>query len=266
MTNEDRQQNVAGQRFFDRVVLVVGGASGICAETARRFAAEGARVIVADRDLPGAQRVADEIGDAYAVEVDVADADSVRRLGEFVADRVGSLDVLVDGAYHTCDQDFLETEPDDLRRAIEVTLLGPMLVARAVLPTMITSGGGVLLHLGSVNGMGWYGGHGYSVAKAGIAHFTKTLAGDFADRGVRACAVAPGTVETPAWAKAKADDPDVLQRLGECYPLGRVGRPSDIADALLFLASDEAAWITGVTLPVEGGILLTNSFQSPDGD
>lgn len=252
-------------RFIDRVVLVVGGASGICAETARRFAAEGARVIVADRNLAGAQAVADGIGDAYAVEVDVADPASVEALGRFVVDRLGSLDVLVNGAYHHSGTDLMQATADDLRLDLEVTLLGPMLVARAVLPTMIASGGGVVLHLGSVNGLGWYGGHGYSVAKAGLMHFTRTLAADFADRGIRACAVAPGTVETPAWDDAKAVDSDVMHKLGERYPAGRVGQPSDVADALLFLASDQAAWVTGVTLPVEGGILLTNAFQLPEG-
>ncbi|GAB3714704.1 SDR family NAD(P)-dependent oxidoreductase [Mariniluteicoccus flavus] len=247
-------------RLFDRVAVIVGGASGIGAETARRFAAEGARVVIADRDLDGAQALADRIGDAFAHQVDVTDPDSVRRLGHFLGDRVGSLDVLVNCAYAASDVAFLEASADELRRDLDATLLGPMLVTQALLPTMINTGGGVVLSIGSVNGLGWFGGYAYSAAKAGLMHFTRCLAADYADRGVRACAVAPGTIDTPAWDAARAEEPDVMDTVGALYPLQRVGTPSDIADALLFLASDEARWITGVTLPVEGGIMLTNAF------
>ncbi|OYO13152.1 SDR family NAD(P)-dependent oxidoreductase [Enemella evansiae] len=249
--------------FADRVVLITGGASGIGAETARRFAAAGARVLIADLDQEAAERLAAELPGAAAYQVDVADADSVEALRTAVEQDLGRLDVLLHGAYHAGDEgeSLLSSTVDQLRLDLEATLLGPMLVSRALLPLMISTGGGVVLAIGSVNGLGWYGGHGYSTAKAGLLHFTRTLAADFAEQGVRANAVAPGTVETPAWADAKAEDPGLMERMGSRYPLGRVGQPGDIADALLFLASDRAAWITGTVLPIEGGILLTNRLR-----
>lgn len=254
----------AGERFDDRVVLITGGASGIGAETARRFAAAGARVVIADLDLGAAQRLADELPGGLAYQVDVADADSVDALRDAVQQQPGRLDVLVHGAYHASDDggSLLTAAVDQLRSDVEVTLIGPLLVSRALLPLMISTGGGVVLSIGSVNGLGWYGGHGYSTAKAGLLHLTRTLAAEFADRGVRACAVAPGTVDTPAWTRAKAEDPGIMERFGTSYPLGRVGQPADIAEALLFLASDRAAWITGVVLPVDGGITLTNALRA----
>ena len=256
-------QPAVGERFDGRVVLITGGASGIGAETARRFTAAGARVVIADLELDAGTVLAGELPGAAAYRVDVADADSVEALAAAVEQDFGRLDVLVHGAYHASDEGsgLLDARADQLRLDLEVTLLGPMLVSRALLPLMIGTGGGVVLAIGSVNGLGWYGGHGYSTAKAGLLHFTRTLAADFADRGVRANAVAPGTVETPAWAQAKADEPGLMKRMGAAYPLGRVGQPADIADALLFLASDRAAWITGAVLPVEGGILLTNTLK-----
>ncbi|NNG20188.1 SDR family oxidoreductase [Naumannella sp. ID2617S] len=254
------------QRFTDKVVLITGAGSGIGAATARRFAGEGARVVIADRNLAAAEQVATSLDGALACPVDVADPQSVQELATFVRERIGRLDVLLHGAHHASAEDLCSTSAEDLRLDLEVTLLGPMLVSRALLPIMVDSGGGVVLAIGSVNGIGWYGGHGYSAAKAGLLHFTRNLAADFADRGIRANAVAPGTIDTPAWADAKAENPQIMQQLGQHYPLGRVGQASDVADALLFLASDQASWITGAVLPVEGGILLTNAFPDAFGD
>lgn len=246
------------QRFTGRRVVVTGGGSGIGAETVRRFAAEGATVVAADINLDAAESVVESLAGCSAVRVDVADPDSVKEFAATVLDRVGPVDVLVNNAHSCTDVDLLDASHAELTRDLHVTLMGPMLISQALLPGMIETGGGVILNVASVNGLAWFGNAAYSAAKAGLVNFSQGLAVEFGDRGVRCVAVAPGTIDSPAWAARKEADPGVMDRIGSKYPLGRVGTVDDIAAALLWVASDEASWITGVCLPVEGGILGAN--------
>jgi NAD(P)-dependent dehydrogenase (short-subunit alcohol dehydrogenase family) len=147
---------------------------------------------------------------------------------------------------------FAEVDDDLWQRKLDLNLTGAMRCVRAALPHLLASPvGGSVVTIGSVNGLSAFGGYPYSAAKAGLQNLTKNLAAEYGRRGLRFNLVAPGTIRTRNW----DNQPGALDRLRAVYPLGRVGEPEDVAAAVAFLASDDAAWITGVTLPVDGGIL-----------
>ena len=244
--------------------LLTGAGSGIGAATARRLAAEGARVLVTDLRAERAETTAAAIrelgGTAEALVCDVADSASVAAAVAHAVDRFGGLDTLVTAAFRN-DQDSMVAEhldgiPEDAWLSdFDITLHGVFRAARAALPHLAAAEGrGSIVLIGSVNGEQDFGGHAYSAAKAALASLTRTLAVESGPRDVRVNLIAPGTVATPAW----EDREERLVKAARCYPLGRVGQPSDIAAAVAFLASGDAAWITGVTLPVDGGILVSN--------
>ncbi|MBB5938334.1 SDR family NAD(P)-dependent oxidoreductase [Streptomyces zagrosensis] len=249
------------RRFEGYGVLITGAGRGIGEVTARRFADEGASVLVTDLDGARAERVAEGIraagGVAAALACDVGDRAAVEAAVEHAVERFGRLDVLVNNAL-SChpDTEHFEDQPDEeWERDLDITLTGAFRCARAALPQLAKAGGrGAIVSVGSVNGEQDFGNHAYSAAKAGLASLTRTLAGRAAAQGVRVNLVAPGTVRTLAWEGRE----DSLRRAGAAYPLGRVGEPADIAAAITFLASRDAAWITGVTLPVDGGLLVSN--------
>ncbi|MGW0824557.1 SDR family NAD(P)-dependent oxidoreductase [Streptomyces sp. NPDC002845] len=249
------------KRFGGYGVLITGAARGIGAATARRLAEEGGRVLVTDVDLAAAEKTATELrGQGLTAEAygcDVADRDAVEAAVAHAVDAFGSLDVLVNNAFGcTPDEPLFEDTPDEVwARDLDLTLTSAFRCRRAALPHLVSSGRGAIVNIGSVNGLQDFGNHAYSAAKAGLVSLTRTLAGDAAPRGVRVNLVAPGTVRTPGWAGHEAR----LDALGEIYPLGRVGEPEDIAAAVAFLASRDAAWITGTTLRVDGGLLAVNT-------
>ncbi|MGW1077201.1 SDR family NAD(P)-dependent oxidoreductase [Streptomyces sp. NPDC002537] len=247
-------------RFDGYAALITGAGRGIGAATARRLATEGARVLVTDADGERAGKTAAALrADGLAVEsfpCDVGDRDAVEAAVATTVDRFGRLDVLVNNAL-SChpDEPFVEDTSDEKwLRDLDITLTGAFRCVRAAVPHLAAAGGrGSVVSIGSVNGEQDFGNHAYSAAKAGLASLTRTLAGHCAARGVRVNLIAPGTVDTPRWHGREA----VLERAAPLYPLGRVGRPEDIAAAVAFLASDDASWITGVTLPVDGGLLAS---------
>ncbi|MFJ9040417.1 SDR family NAD(P)-dependent oxidoreductase [Streptomyces sp. NPDC102406] len=248
-------------RFEGYAALITGAGRGIGAAVARRLAAEGAQVLVTDVDLTAAEKTAGEIreqgGAAVAHRCDVGDRGSVEAAVAGAVDAFGRLDVLVNNAY-ACHADaaLFEDEDDEAwARDLDLSLTGAYRCCKAALPHLAASGRGAIVGVGSVNGLQDFGNHAYSAAKAGLVSLTRTLAGHAGPRGVRVNLVAPGTVRTPAWTDQDRD-PDALREL---YPLGRIGEPEDIAAAVAFLASRDAAWVTGVTLPVDGGITAVNS-------
>lgn len=249
------------RRFEGYGVLVTGGARGIGAATARRLAREGARVLVADRDPESATRTARALREeglpAEGTACDVADREAVEAAVTHAVDTFGSLDVLVNCAAHCSpDAPLFEDEPDESwARDLDVTLTGAYRCCRAALPHLAASGRGAIVSVGSVNGLQDFGNHAYSAAKAGLGSLTRTLAGHAAARGVRVNLVAPGTVRTSAW-EGRDEDLEAVRGL---YPLGRVGEPEDIAAAVAFLASPDAAWITGTTLVVDGGLTAVST-------
>jgi meso-butanediol dehydrogenase/(S,S)-butanediol dehydrogenase/diacetyl reductase len=141
---------------------------------------------------------------------------------------------------------------------VAIALKGTFLCSQAVLAEMTKNGSGVILNISTVNALAYYGNEAYSAAKAGIISLTRSLAVRYGPLGIRANAIAPGTLRTPAWEERRQKDPDVFERLAKWYPVGRVGEPEDVVGAALFLASDEAAWISGAVLPVDGGLTAGN--------
>ncbi|MDQ3779243.1 MAG: glucose 1-dehydrogenase [Chloroflexota bacterium] len=245
------------ERFDGRVVYVTGAAHGIGRTIAIRLGREGASVTVADLDIQAAERVTDEVtdsgGSAFAVRCDVTDRTSVDAGIAASIERFGQLDVLVNAAGGDAPEPpFAEADDDLWQRLLDLNLTSTMRCIRAALPHLLAStAGGNVVTIGSVNGLSAFGSYPYSAAKAGLQIVHKNFAAEYGRRRLRFNLVAPGTVRTRVW----DNQPGVLDRLATLDPLGRVGEPEDIAAAVAFLASDDAAWITGTTLPVDGGIL-----------
>ena len=226
----------------DRVVLVTGGARNIGAAIAARFASDGARVVVADLEVP-----ADADARIRYETADVALEDDVEALFERLKSEYGRVDVLVNNVGIWFRRPFKEITVDEWDRVIAVNLRGVFLCIRAVLPLMEAAGGGAIVNIGSQAGVTITRGQGahYHASKAAISHLTKALAVEFGPLGIRVNCLAPG---------ATFPDPSFLpQQILDQIPLGRGGVPDDVAGACAFLASPDAAYITGQTLLVNGG-------------
>lgn len=247
-----------------RTVVITGGGAGIGAESARRFAAQGARVIVLERDPGHAAAIAAELPAAEVHEIDVTDDRVVDALFADLAASGRSVDVLMNNVAANTSDSFLAIERDAIDRDIHVSLALPMRMTQRVLPGMIAAGGGVIVNISSVNGLEYYGNESYSAGKAGLISFTKSIAAAYGRHGIRSNAIAPGSIHTRAWDRRKEIDPDIIARVSRWYPLGRMGLASDIADAAVFLASDQARWISGVCLPVDGGLLAGKPLMAED--
>jgi NAD(P)-dependent dehydrogenase (short-subunit alcohol dehydrogenase family) len=245
-------------RFDGRVVIITGAGSGIGRTMAEAFTAEGAAVTVLDTDAAAAEETATGLRGATALRVDVTDRESVRAAVTATEAAHGRVDVLINNAAVCRDTPFLELTEQQWDAEVDVVLKGAFLCCQAVLPGMIDRGGGSIVNIGSVNGDQFLGNEAYSAAKSGLLSLTRSIAVQYGPSGVRCNTVVPGTIRTPIWEKRLAVEPDRLDKVARWYPLGRVGRPEDVANAVLFLASDQAAWITGVALPVDGGLLAGN--------
>ncbi len=245
-------------RLAGRVALVTGAGSGIGEAIAVRLARAGAVVIATDLEPDTAERTARTIrdagGQATAATLDVTRDGAAADVVEAAITAHGSVDILVSNAGAGSDAPPLEVDLVTWDRMIAVNLTGHLLCIRAVLPHMVARRRGSIVTIGSVNGLTGLGEEAYSAAKAGLVSLTRNIAVRHGADGVRANLIAPGTVRTPIWAARLAERPDALERLAGWYPLGRVGEPEDVADAALFLASDESRWVTGIVLPVDGGL------------
>lgn len=247
-------------RLEGKPALVTGGASGIGAATARRLAAEGARVAIADLDLAGARDVAGEL-DGAAVEMDVADAGSARAGAAAAADAVGPLEIVVNNAGTDRFGWFTDTDEEMWDVVLGVNLRGVLAVTHAVLPSMHERGRGSIVNVASEAGrVGSQGSAAYSAAKAGVIGFTKAIARESARFGVRCNAVAPGPIDTPLLNSAPEQLGDLGARLRQgmidATAVRRIGQPEEVAAAIAFLASDDASYVTGQTLNVSGGLSM----------
>jgi NAD(P)-dependent dehydrogenase (short-subunit alcohol dehydrogenase family) len=245
--------------FEGKVAVVTGGASGIGQATARLFAAGGARVVVADIDGDAAAHTAASLADADGIQVDVTDSAAAAAMVERAIARFGRLDCAVNcagvsSAYARTPDLAIE----DWDRTIAVNLTGVFLCLRAEIPAILESGGGSIVNVASAAGMmGVPGLSAYSASKHGVIGLTKSAALEFARKSLRINAVLPGTVRTPMIEAFAGNDESVLEGMGKMQPIGRMATPEEIAEAIVWLCSDAASFVTGHAMAVDGGALAT---------
>ncbi|HEY0866932.1 MAG TPA: 3-oxoacyl-[acyl-carrier-protein] reductase [Fimbriimonas sp.] len=242
-------------RFQDKVVVVTGASRGIGREIALAFAKEGARVACVATTESGAQKTASEIGaGSKGYACDVSDTSSVEKLVAQIQEDLGTPHVWVNNAGVTRDTLILRMKDDDWDRVLDVNLKGAFLCIRAVAKPMMKARTGRIVNVSSIIGQtGAAGQANYAASKAGLFGLTKSVAKELGSRGITCNAVAPGFIETDM---TEALPPEMKDTVVKTAPAGRLGTPADVAAAILFLASDDAAYITGQTITVDGGLTL----------
>lgn len=245
-------------RLANKVALITGGASGIGRATASLFAAEGADVVIADRDGAAVESVAREIGDrATAAVMDVSRAAEVTAGVAAAAARHGRIDILVNNAGYGARGSVVEIEEDAWDALMATNLKGVYLCAKAVIPLMVDQGGGVIVNTGSYTASAAIRDRAaYVASKGGVVALSRAMALDHIDQNIRVNCIAPGTIFSPYFDRmlASAPDPEAMRReLDGRAPIGRMGRPDEIARAILFLASDDSAFVVGSVLTADGG-------------
>ena len=253
-------------RLDGKVAVITGAAGGIGREAALLFSAEGARVCVADVDGDRGERTAAECRDACFVHADVGDPDSVRALYEDVARRWGRVDVLYNnaGAMPPDDDSILVTEPDAWDRVQAVNARGVYLCCKHGIPHLLANGGGSVINVASFVALVGSATSqiAYTASKGAVLALSRELAVQFARSGVRVNALCPGPVETPMLMRLFAEDPAAYERRRVHLPMGRLAQPREVAQAALFLASDESSYVTGATFTVDGG--LSAAYVTPE--
>jgi len=254
------------RRLAGKVALVTGAASGIGAACARRFAEEGASVAAFDLAAPGGPLWQATGEAAPAVHVELGDVRDDARVAEAVAAvraKLGRVDVLLNAAGVAGGGPVHLIEPAEWDRVLDVNLRGTFLFSRHVLPVMLAQGSGSIVNLASVEGIeGFEGGSAYNASKGAVMILTRNMAIDYGRRGIRVNAICPGFIETPMLQGLLDNEAltGVADAIREAHQLGRFGRADEVANAALFLASDEASFVTGVALPVDGGYTAGHRF------
>jgi NAD(P)-dependent dehydrogenase (short-subunit alcohol dehydrogenase family) len=240
--------------------VVTGGASGIGRAAAEALAAEGAWAVIADVDEENGFATAEAIGEALFVKTDVGAGEDVRSLIEEVVRRYGRLDVLFNNAGISVPGRVAELSEEEWARVLNVNLSGVWRGMRYAAPVMIEAGQGSIINNASVQALigvpGWAG---YAASKGGVVALTRQAAVELAPSGIRVNAIAPGTILTPMNERIFARAPELAARWQAEHPLARLGRPQDVAAAVVFLASDDAGFITGECLRVDGGLVVNGS-------
>jgi 2-hydroxycyclohexanecarboxyl-CoA dehydrogenase len=252
------------QRFQDKTVIVTGGGGGIGGATSRRFAQDGARVAVFDMNLEAAEAVAAQIrddgGQAQAFRCDITDRPGVDAAVAAVLERFGPIDVLVNNAGWDVFKPFTKTEPAQWDKLIAINLTGALHMHHAVLPGMAARKAGRIVNIASdAARVGSSGEAVYAACKGGLVAFSKTIAREHARHGITVNVVCPGPTDTALFADYKqgAGNPEkLMEAFTRSIPLGRIGQPSDLPGAILFFASDDAAFVTGQVLSVSGGLTM----------
>jgi meso-butanediol dehydrogenase/(S,S)-butanediol dehydrogenase/diacetyl reductase len=245
-------------KLDNRIAAITGAGSGIGAATARLFAAEGARVIIADIDEAAGHKVAVELGsNAAYYNADVRNPKQVEAMVKFAVDRFGRLDILHNNAFYTTVGAVGEMSIDGWLKTISVTLSGVFYGMRFALPQMVAQGGGAIINTASISGLfGDYRMGAYNAAKAGVVNLTRTAAIEYARKNIRVNAICPGMIATPPVLNllAATRDPERANKnAADSHAMGRLGKPKEIAKVVLFLASDDASFMTGSIVVADGG-------------
>src|SRR3989449_11369436 len=256
-------------RLKDKVALITGAASGMGRIAAKLFAAEGAKVAIADVTVPAGEGTGKEIrsagGEAAFIRSDVSKAADVEAMVRFAQDKFGGLHILYNnaGIFHPEDAGTVETAVEIWDRVIDINLKGVWLGCKFGIPALLRSGGGVIINVASFVALVGAATPqiAYTASKGGVLSMTREIAVEYARRGIRANALCPGPVETPMLAELMSDAVRRARRLVH-VPMGRLGRPEELARAALFLASDDSSFMTGAALVVDGGI--TAAYVTPE--
>lgn len=251
-------------RFHDKSVIVTGGGGGIGGAACRRFAREGAKVAVFDRDLASAERTVAQItadgGTAIAVACDITDRVAVDAGVARVVQAFGSVDVLINNAGWDVFKPFTKTVPSEWERLIAINLVGALHMHHAVLPVMVERKVGRIVNIASdAARVGSSGEAVYAACKGGLVSFSKTIAREHSRHNITVNVVCPGPTDTALFADYKqgAGNPEKLEEaFRRSIPLGRIGQPDDLPGAILFFASDDAAYVTGQVISVSGGLTM----------
>ncbi len=250
------------KRLQDKIAIITGAGDGIGRGIALRFAAEGAKVGVLEINSANGGAVADEIraagGEALTLECDVSNQTQVEAAVARMGAAFGTVSVLVNNAAIMPGGRIHEVNPDDFDRCVAVNLRGAYLMSRAVIPGMLRARSGSIIHMASITGiLGLPGIAAYSMTKGGLAALARAMSTDYARLGIRVNAVSPGTIDSPMlhnFVAAQSNPAQIRQAFDEMHPIGRVGTIEEVANLFVFLASDEASFITGANYTVDGGL------------
>lgn len=246
------------KRFDGKVVMVTGAGSGIGEATARRFASEGAKVVLIGRTREKLARVADSLeGETLVLDADVSDGDAMNRLVADVIDRFGRLDVLVNNAGVAPGGRVHEADINDWKQVMSINVDGVFYASRAALPELLKTKG-CIVNVSSVSGLGGdWGMSLYNASKGAVSNLTRAMALDYGEEGVRINAVCPSITKSDLTDSITGND-DLMKKFADRLPLGRAAEAEEVGDVIVFLASHDARFVNGVNLPVDGGLMASN--------